>query len=154
VAHSGHVGGLWMDEARRATTQRLCAIPTGNSIKLCPFTEIPMVSQRCNRTGCPVFPLADRGAIERHAMRGRGQKRNESLLVLRNLRNQIAHTRGNQISWEDAMRFQNAADRIIKNASDLLSKKLSSLEEINRRNRTAKHNAPSALKHPLIFGGS
>lgn len=72
-----------------------------------------------------------------------------SLLVLRNLRNQIAHTRGNQISWEDAMRFQIAADRIIKNASDLLSKKLSSLEEINRRNGTAKHNAPSASSIPL-----
>jgi hypothetical protein len=39
------------------------------------------------------------------------------------LRNQIAHTRGNQIGWEDAVRFKNAANRLMVNGSNLLSEK-------------------------------
>jgi hypothetical protein len=33
-----------------------------------------------------------------------------SPLVLRNLRNQIAHTGGDQIGWEDAVKFENASE--------------------------------------------
>jgi hypothetical protein len=37
----------------------------------------------------------------------------DSLLVLRDLRNKVAHTSGAQISWEDAKRFQTAAARLL-----------------------------------------
>jgi hypothetical protein len=37
----------------------------------------------------------------------------ESLLELRKLRNKVAHTSEATINWSDAMRFQNAADRLL-----------------------------------------
>jgi hypothetical protein len=38
----------------------------------------------------------------------------ESLVVLRELRNKLAHSAGISITWDDAIRFKEAADRLLR----------------------------------------